>query len=118
MEGKVKSFSRNSGFGFITTATGEDVFVHHTDLIDEGREYLLPGQGVQFEVVRTDRGPRAAKVRVTQEVPLAKERRLDWRGRRHGHPRAGQVPKAALRARGLLAEEEEKEESPPEKEKE
>lgn len=102
MEGTVKAFSRDRGFGFITADTGEDVFVHHTDLADEGREYLVEGQRVRFDVEQTDRGPRAVRVHVTKEVPLAKERRLDWRGRRHGHPRAGQVPKAALRVRGLL----------------
>ncbi|MBI3944576.1 MAG: cold shock domain-containing protein [Armatimonadetes bacterium] len=111
MEGIVKSFSRNRGFGFITASDGTDVFVHHTELSDEERGYLVPGQRVRFEVVQGERGPRAAGVRVTGEVPLAKERLLDWRRRRHGHPRAGDVPEAALRAREAAPGEEE--ESPP-----
>lgn len=106
MEGTVKSFSRNRGFGFVTASDGTDLFVHHTDLSDEGREYLVPGQRVCFEVVPSERGPRAVAVQVIQEVPLKKERRLDWRGRRHGRPRAGAIPKAALRVRGLLPKEE------------
>ena len=110
MEGTVKSFSRSRGFGFITAESGEDVFVHHSDIADEEREYLVEGQGVRFNVAPSERGPRAVKVYVIREVPLAKERSLDWRGRRHGHPRAGKVPEAALRARGILPEEEEDEE--------
>lgn len=113
MEGTVKSFARSRGFGFITAPSGEDIFVHHTDLADEGREYLVEGQQVRFDVQETERGPRAVRVHVTREVPLAKERHLDWRGRRHGHPRAGEVPRAALRARGLAPEEDEDEEQTP-----
>jgi len=107
VQGTVKAFARSRGFGFITTQAGEDVFVHHTDLADEGREYLVEGQGVEFDVRQTERGARAVQVRVVREVPLDKERRLDWRGRRHGHPRAGEVPRAARRARGLADEGEE-----------
>ena len=107
MEGTVKSFSRSRGFGFITAESGQDIFVHHADLADPGREYLVEGQRVRFDVQEAERGPRAVSVRVTHELPLAKERRLDWRGRRHGRPHAGEVPKAALRARGLVPGEEE-----------
>lgn len=110
MEGVVKSYARNRGFGFITTEGGDEVFVHHSDIAEEGREYLTPGQGVRFGVAQSPRGPRAVKVHVTREVPLDKERHLDWRGRRRGHPRAGEVPKTALRARGLLPEEDEEDE--------
>ncbi len=107
MEGVVQSFARNRGFGVITAENGEDIFVHHSDLADEKREYLVAGQRVRFDVVQSERGPRAVRVSVTADIPLAKERQLDWRGRRHGHPRAGEVPKAALRARGLLPDDEE-----------
>jgi CspA family cold shock protein len=111
MQGIVKSFDRNRGFGFITAENGDEIFVHHTDIADSEREYLTPGQGVRFNVMQTARGPRAVKVHIIQEVPLEKERRLDWRGRRHGRPRAGEVPKAVLRARGILPDEDEEEES-------
>lgn len=109
MEGIVKSFSRNRGFGFITAASGEEIFVHHSDIVDEAREYLVEGQRVTFSVAPTARGSRAVKVRVTGEVPLEKERRLDWRGRRHGRPRPGELPLATRRARGLPLDEDEEE---------
>lgn len=112
MEGVVKAFSRNRGFGFISVEGGEDIFVHHSSLADPEREYLVEGQRVTFDVAQSDRGPRAVKVHVTGEVPMKKERRLDWRGRRHGHPRAGEVPQAALRARRIPRDE------PPEDEEE
>lgn len=110
MEGVVKAFSRNRGFGFISVEGGEDIFVHHSELVDPDREYLVEGQRVTFDVAQGDRGPRAVKVHVTGEVTMKKERQLDWRGRRHGHPRAGDVPQAALRARHMAHDEEPEEE--------
>jgi CspA family cold shock protein len=91
-KGIVVSFERNSGFGFIETEHGERVFVHHTEIADAGRKYLVAGQQVEFIVKQTDRGPRAEAVTVLQEVPRKSERKLDWRHRRGGHPRSGDSP--------------------------
>ncbi|HEX3000587.1 MAG TPA: cold shock domain-containing protein [Armatimonadota bacterium] len=110
MEGIVKSFSRNRGFGFITTQAGKDIFVHHTDIAEEDRDYLVEGQRVRFDVREDERGQRAVKVRVTAEVSLAKERRLDWRGHRHGRPSTGELPKTVQERRGIAPEEDEEEE--------
>ena len=49
-------------FGFITATTGEDLFVHHTDIVSEGYRSLQEGAKVQFEIVAGQKGPRAAKV--------------------------------------------------------
>ena len=83
-QGHVKRYERNAGYGFIETEEG-DLFVHHTAL--KGREFLLPGQQVQFEVEAGDRGPRAVNVRVTSEVPPKRKNSPDWRGHRGGAPR-------------------------------
>jgi cold shock protein len=82
-EGIVKRYERNSGFGFIETEEG-DLFVHHTALKD--REFLLPGQKVEFQVEASDRGTRAVGVRVIEEVSPKRKNHPDWRGHRSGTP--------------------------------
>src|SRR5205823_4984465 len=82
--GRVKRYERNSGFGFIETEEG-DLFVHHSALAD--REFLLPGQQVEFQVAPGDRGPRAVNVRVTGEVSAERKNHPDWRGHRGSSPR-------------------------------
>ena len=61
--GKVKWFNDQKGYGFITPADGsKDLFVHHQDIIGEGFKTLAEGQDVEFEVVQSDKGPKATKV--------------------------------------------------------
>ncbi len=61
-QGKVKWFSQQKGFGFITTNAGQDVFVHFSAIVGEGFKSLEDGQDVEFEVVDGPRGPQAANV--------------------------------------------------------
>ena len=91
-KGIVVRYERNSGFGFIETEKGETVFVHHTAIADPERRYLVAGQQVEFRMEQSERGPRAEQVQVLREVPRKSERKLDWRHRRGGHPRAGEIP--------------------------
>lgn len=59
--GKVKWFSRQRGYGFIIVeGTGEEIFVHRTDL--EGVYSLQEGQAVEFEIESTPKGPEAVRV--------------------------------------------------------
>jgi CspA family cold shock protein len=60
--GKVKWFNESKGFGFIETAQG-DVFVHHSVIESNGFRTLREGQEVEVEVVKGEKGPKAAKVR-------------------------------------------------------
>lgn len=60
--GKVKWFSDQKGFGFISQENGDDVFVHHTAITGEGFKTLAEGQAVEFEVTSGPKGPRADKV--------------------------------------------------------
>lgn len=62
MKGKVKMFSKEKGFGFITTEEGKDVFFHFSALVMEGFKDIAVGTEVTFEQEETDRGPRAVKV--------------------------------------------------------
>ncbi len=60
--GIVKWFSNEKGYGFITRGSGEDVFVHYTDIIGDGFRSLKEGEAVDFEVMIGDRGPKAHRV--------------------------------------------------------
>jgi cold shock protein len=60
--GTVKWFNDSKGFGFITADSGEDVFVHHTAISQEGFRSLGEGQRVSFDVVAGPKGPQASNV--------------------------------------------------------
>lgn len=62
MQGKVKWFNAEKGFGFIETEEGNDVFVHFSAIQSTGFKSLEEGQSVEFDVVEGNRGPQAANV--------------------------------------------------------
>jgi Cold shock proteins len=62
MQGKVKKFNKEKGFGFITLEDGKDVFFHYSQLVMEGFKTVDEGEDVEFEIVETDRGPQAHNV--------------------------------------------------------
>lgn len=62
MEGKVKWFNAEKGFGFIEREEGEDVFVHFSAIQGEGFKTLDEGQSVEFDIVEGNRGLQAANV--------------------------------------------------------
>lgn len=62
MQGKVKWFNPDKGFGFIETAEGGDVFVHFSAIQGDGFKTLEEGQAVEFDVVEGNRGAQAANV--------------------------------------------------------
>ena len=62
MEGKVKWFNSEKGFGFIEREGGEDVFVHFSAIQGDGFKTLDEGQNVEFDIVEGPRGPQAANV--------------------------------------------------------
>jgi len=61
--GTVKWFNEAKGFGFISQADGEDVFVHFSTIQGEGFKTLAEGERVEFEVTRGPKGLQAANVR-------------------------------------------------------
>jgi len=68
--GSVKWFSNEKGYGFIERQNGEDVFVHHSDIVGEGFKTLRQGESVEFEVMEADKGPKARNVvREGEDVP-------------------------------------------------
>ncbi|MGG3448715.1 MULTISPECIES: cold-shock protein CspD [Bacillaceae] len=62
LQGKVKWFNAEKGFGFIEVEGQDDVFVHFSAIQGEGYKSLEEGQSVTFEVVEGPRGPQAANV--------------------------------------------------------
>lgn len=62
MQGKVKWFNAEKGFGFIEREGGDDVFVHFSAIQSDGFRSLDEGQAVEFDIVDGDRGPQAANV--------------------------------------------------------
>ena len=62
MTGKVKWFDPEKGFGFINGGEGEDIFVHYSQIQEDGYRSLEEGQEVTFELSRTTRGLQARNV--------------------------------------------------------
>ena len=60
--GKVKWWDNKKGFGFISQDTGQDVFVHHRSILGEGFKTLAEGDEVTFDIVASEKGPKAENV--------------------------------------------------------
>lgn len=61
--GKVKWFNDRKGYGFLSKDDGSgDVFVHYSSIKGEGFKSLVAGDAVEFDIVQSDKGPKAANV--------------------------------------------------------
>jgi len=72
--GQVKWFSEDRGYGFIDWREDQDVFVHRSAILDQGRKILQRGQRVEFGVRHTPQGPEAMNV---IELARGAERAID-----------------------------------------
>ena len=101
--GKVKWFDNRRGFGFISQEQGLDVFVHHTSILGSGYKTLQEGELVNYELVDSDKGPKAQNV---ERAQASADRVLQTEGRRarialplgafgvgHQRPRAPTAPR-------------------------
>lgn len=62
MQGKVKWFNKEKGYGFIEREDGSDVFVHFSAINQEGFKTLQEGETVEFDIVEGPKGLQAANV--------------------------------------------------------
>ena len=62
LNGTVKFFNVDKGFGFIAGQDGVDVFVHFSNIQAEGFKTLNEGQAVSYDVQVTSRGLQAINV--------------------------------------------------------
>ena len=62
--GTVKWFNDAKGFGFLSRADGDDVFVHFSNIAGDGYKSLDEGQKVEFDVAPGRKGEEAQNVRV------------------------------------------------------
>jgi len=60
--GRVKWFDAEKGYGFLVRPTGDDLFVHHSEVQGDPSD-LSPNGDVEYEVGRNDRGPNARRVK-------------------------------------------------------
>ncbi|MBM7562130.1 CspA family cold shock protein [Fusibacter tunisiensis] len=66
MNGTVKWFNADKGFGFITGEDGRDVFAHFSQINSDGFRTLEEGQNVTFEVTQGTKGPQAENISVVR----------------------------------------------------
>ena len=65
--GKVKWFNENKGYGFIVGDQGKDIFVHYSEIRDDGYRTLTEGEVVEYELMDSPKGPQAKSVLRSQK---------------------------------------------------
>lgn len=69
--GRVKWFDDEKGFGFIEQNVGDDLFVHYSEIQEDGFKTLEEGDEVEFSIEEgsdDDEGPKAVEVRKLEEA--------------------------------------------------
>ncbi len=62
LNGTVKWFNDDKGFGFISAEDGNDYFAHFSQINKEGFKTLQEGAEVTFEIIQGDKGPQASNI--------------------------------------------------------
>ena len=62
VNGTVKWFSKEKGYGFLTQEGGPDVFVHHASIQGSGFKMLYEGERVEFDIIEEPKGLKAQNV--------------------------------------------------------
>ena len=56
MKWRFKWFNNEKGYGFMDHESGEDIFVHYSQIKKDGYKTLSEGQMVNFDLIETDKG--------------------------------------------------------------
>jgi len=62
MNGTVKWFNDQKGYGFVSDENGNDLFVHFSGIAGDGFKTLQEGAAVTFDVAEGPKGPQAVNV--------------------------------------------------------
>ncbi|MEO8394945.1 MAG: cold shock domain-containing protein [Chloroflexota bacterium] len=62
VQGTVKWFNGEKGYGFITPESGPDLFVHYSEIQSSGFRTLDEGAKVEFEITEGKKGKQASAV--------------------------------------------------------
>ena len=62
VQGTVKWFNADKGYGFITREGGDDLFVHYSEIQGSGFRSLEEGARVEFEITQGQKGLQASAV--------------------------------------------------------
>lgn len=62
IQGKVKFFNEQKGWGILTGDDGVEVFVHYKSILTEGFKTLKQDQRVMYEVAQAEKGLQAIQV--------------------------------------------------------
>ncbi|MDE5587293.1 MAG: cold-shock protein [Bacilli bacterium] len=63
MVGRVKWFNNTTGYGFIHYNENQDIFIHYSNILEDGFKTLEEGQLVEFELLETSKGLQALNIR-------------------------------------------------------
>ena len=66
VQGTVKWFNGDKGYGFVTQEGGPDLFVHYSEIQSSGYRSLEEGQRVEFEITDGKKGKQASSVTVVK----------------------------------------------------
>jgi len=66
VQGTVKWFNSEKGYGFISRENGDDLFVHYSEIQSSGYRSLDEGATVEFEITQGKKGLQASSVSVVE----------------------------------------------------
>ncbi len=67
MLGRIKWFDNKKGYGFIEYREYEDIFVHYSNVLQDGFKRLNEGQLVSFRLIETAKGLQAIDIVAVKE---------------------------------------------------